>query len=235
MTNRSSPTRVPDAGIRSHGSIDVVRVSVIIPALNEADCIGEVIAQAKAHADADVLVIDDGSTDETAAIAMLRGARVLRAPLWQGAWGAIQTGMRYAVRHGYTAVVTMDAERTEHAVGYVVVDDARITAVGEGPASRQDGVATYVDGRGCLATPGLVNTHHHLYQWLTRGFAVDHTLFQWLTTLYPVWACLDEDTVRTGATGALAQLARTGCSTTMPVTCSCKYALIRAMATRMRR
>ena len=57
--------------------------------------------------------------------------------------------------------------------------------------------------RGCLATPGLVNTHHHLYQWLTRGFAVDHTLFGWLTTLYPVWAGLDEDSSRSGATGAL--------------------------------
>ena len=111
------------------------------------------------------------------------------------------------------AVVTMDADRTEHAVGHLVVEDARITAVGAGPAPR-DLQATYVDGSGCLATPGLVNTHHHLYQWLTRGFAVDHTLFQWLTTLYPVWACLDEDTVRTGATGALAHLARTGCTTT---------------------
>ena len=58
--------------------------------------------------------------------------------------------------------------------------------------------ATYVDAAGCLATPGLVNTHHHLYQWVTRGFAVDHTLFEWLTTLYPVWACIDEDTVRVG-------------------------------------
>ena len=44
-----------------------------------------------------------------------------------------------------------------------------------------------VDGRGCLLTPGLVNTHHHLYQWVTRGLAVDGTLFEWLTTLYPVW------------------------------------------------
>ena len=112
------------------------------------------------------------------------------------------------------ALVTMDADRTEHAVGHVVIEGARISSVGAGPAPR-DREATYVDGRGCLATPGLVNTHHHLYQWLTRGFAVDHTLFEWLTTLYPVWACLDEDTVRTGATGALAQLARTGCTTTM--------------------
>ena len=112
------------------------------------------------------------------------------------------------------AVATMDGDRTEHAVGHVVVDGARIESVAEGRAPRDLPDATYVDGTGCLATPGFVNTHHHLYQWLTRGMAVDHTLFDWLTTLYPVWAGLDEDTVRVGATGALVQLARTGCTTT---------------------
>jgi glycosyltransferase involved in cell wall biosynthesis len=86
------------------------RLLVVIPALNEADCIGDVILQARATHTADVLVIDDGSTDETAAVAIAAGAHVIRAPLWQGAWGAIQTGMRYAIRHGYGAVVTMDAD-----------------------------------------------------------------------------------------------------------------------------
>jgi hypothetical protein len=86
------------------------RLLVVIPALNEGDCIGEVIAQARAHADVDVLVVDDGSADDTAAISILNGASVIRAPLWQGAWGAIQTGIRYAVRHGYAGVVTMDAD-----------------------------------------------------------------------------------------------------------------------------
>ena len=113
------------------------------------------------------------------------------------------------------SVVTMDADRTEHATGHVVLAGTRVEAVGAGPAPADVPDATYVDARGCLATPGLVNTHHHLYQWLTRGLAVDHTLFQWLTTLYPIWAGLDEDTVRTGATGALSQLALTGCTTTM--------------------
>jgi cytosine/adenosine deaminase-related metal-dependent hydrolase len=59
-----------------------------------------------------------------------------------------------------------------------------------------------------------VNTHHHLYQWVTRGLAVDGTLFEWLTTLYPIWSNLDAEIVRTAATGALAWLARTGCTTT---------------------
>ena len=94
----------------------------------------------------------------------------------------------------------------------MVVDGAhRVGRRGPGAATRR---ATYVDGTGCLATPGFVNTHHHLYQWLTRGMAADDTLFDWLTALYPVWAGLDEDTGQVGATGALVQLARTGCTTT---------------------
>jgi cytosine/adenosine deaminase-related metal-dependent hydrolase len=71
-----------------------------------------------------------------------------------------------------------------------------------------------VDGSGCVVTPGLVNTHHHLYQWVTRGEAVDGTLFEWLTALYPVWGGIDAGIVRTAATGALSWLARTGCTTT---------------------
>jgi glycosyltransferase involved in cell wall biosynthesis len=94
------------------------RLLVVIPALNEADCIGDVIAQARANRNVDVVVIDDGSTDETAAVALLSGASVIRAPLWQGAWGAIQTGIRYAVRHGYSGVVTMDADG-QHEPGYL--------------------------------------------------------------------------------------------------------------------
>jgi cytosine/adenosine deaminase-related metal-dependent hydrolase len=110
------------------------------------------------------------------------------------------------------AVVTMDAGRTEHAVGHVVVEGNRITAVGAGSAPELPG-ARRVDGSGCLLTPGLVNTHHHLYQWVTRGLAVDDTLFGWLSTLYPVWAGIDEDAVGVAATGALARLARSGCTT----------------------
>src|SRR5262245_54330663 len=109
-------------------------------------------------------------------------------------------------------VVAMDDDRTEYASGHVVVEGNRITAVGEGPAPA-DPDATVVDGSGCLLTPGLVNTHHHLYQWVTRGQAVDGTLFEWLTTLYPVWARIDEESVNVAAQGSLAQLARTGCTT----------------------
>jgi cytosine/adenosine deaminase-related metal-dependent hydrolase len=112
-------------------------------------------------------------------------------------------------------VVTLDPERHEYPDGYVVVDATRITEVGAGPVPERLAGARQIDASGCLATPGLVNTHHHLYQWATRGRAVDATLFGWLTELYPVWARIDEDTVRAAATAALAWLARTGCTTTM--------------------
>ncbi len=95
--------------------------------------------------------------------------------------------------------------------GHVVVEGSRITAVGSGRAPAGD--HTVVDGRGCLLTPGLVNTHDHLYQWVTHGLAVDSTLFAWLTTLYPVWARIDEAAVHTAASGALAQLALSGATT----------------------
>jgi len=83
-------------------------------------------------------------------------------------------------------VVTMDSAGSEYAGGHVVITDNRITTVAPGRAPRDIPDAEYVDATGCLLTPGLVNTHHHLYQWITRGQAVDDTLFGWLTTLYPV-------------------------------------------------
>jgi len=114
-------------------------------------------------------------------------------------------------------VLTMNPERDEYSAGHVVIDGDRITAVGSGPLRNADGHpgARWVDATGCLATPGLVNTHDHLYQWATRGRAVDSPLFGWLTELYPVWARMDAGIVRAAAAAALAWLARTGCTTTM--------------------
>ncbi|ROP42252.1 8-oxoguanine deaminase [Saccharothrix texasensis] len=111
------------------------------------------------------------------------------------------------------AVAAVDAAGTEHAFGHVVVEHGRITAVGAGQAPRPTGPHTWVDGSGCLVTPGLVNTHHHLYQWATRGFAQDATLFEWLTTLYPVWRGLDAEITHSAASAGLARLATTGCTT----------------------
>lgn len=113
------------------------------------------------------------------------------------------------------AVVTMDAARTEHVAAYVVVRDGLVEAVEPGRAPEQVRASAdrVVHATGCLLTPGLVNTHQHLYQWATRGHAVDATLFQWLTALYPVWEGLDEEVVRAAAAAALGWLARTGCTT----------------------
>jgi cytosine/adenosine deaminase-related metal-dependent hydrolase len=112
------------------------------------------------------------------------------------------------------AVVTVDAAGTEHLDGgHLVVDGPRIESVAAGPAPSLPGVPR-IDARGCLATPGLVNTHHHLYQWLTRGLAQDATLFEWLRELYPRWDRLDEDSTHDAATAGLAWLALSGCTTT---------------------
>jgi len=107
----------------------------------------------------------------------------------------------------------MDGARSEHASGYVAMHGNRIAAVGAGQVPAAFDHARVIDAAGCLATPGLVNTHHHLYQWATRGRAMDSTLFGWLSELYPVWARIDEQIVRDAATAALAWLARTGCTT----------------------
>ncbi len=112
------------------------------------------------------------------------------------------------------AVATVDAAGTEYADGHVVLEGNRIVAVGAGSALDVGAGDRVVDGRGCLATPGLVNTHHHLYQWATRGLATDENLFGWLSSLYPVWEGLDEDVVGAASAAGLAWLARTGCTTT---------------------
>ncbi len=120
-------------------------------------------------------------------------------------------------------VATMDGRDggtgAEHAPGHVLVRNGRIETVGPGPArglsDADRAIARRVDASGCLVTPGLVNTHHHLYQWVTRGLAVDAGLFEWLTRLYPVWSRIDEDITEAAAAAALGWLARTGCTTTM--------------------
>ena len=112
------------------------------------------------------------------------------------------------------AIATVDGSGTEYASGHILIQGNRISAVGEGSAPSGLG-ARRVDCHGCLATPGLVNCHHHLYQWATRGLAQQATLFEWLVELYPIWALLDEDIEHAAARAGLAALARSGCSTSM--------------------
>jgi cytosine/adenosine deaminase-related metal-dependent hydrolase len=88
--------------------------------------------------------------------------------------------------------------------------EGRIAAVGSVPAEEGDQVV-WVDGD--IVTAGLVNTHHHFYQWMTRGWACDCTLFDWLKTLYPVWARLTADDVEAASAVALGELALGGCTT----------------------
>jgi cytosine/adenosine deaminase-related metal-dependent hydrolase len=94
--------------------------------------------------------------------------------------------------------------------GDVAISGGRITAVGRLDAEDGD---TVVRCDGDIVTAGLVNTHHHFYQWLTRGWASDCSLFGWLTTLYPVWARMTPEDVEAAAALALAELALTGCTT----------------------
>ena len=94
--------------------------------------------------------------------------------------------------------------------GDVAIEDGLIAEVGVVPPIDGDVV---VDCSGDILTAGLVNTHHHFYQWLTRGWAVDEGLFGWLTTLYPVWARLTPEDVEAASAVALAELALSGCTT----------------------
>ncbi|MGA5601673.1 8-oxoguanine deaminase [Streptomyces griseoincarnatus] len=114
------------------------------------------------------------------------------------------------------AIATVDANDTEHTGGHLVLAGDRIESLGPGPAPEGlENVARRIDATGHLATPGLVNTHHHFYQWLTRGLATDHNLFDWLVALYPTWARIDEAMVHAAAQGSLAMMARGGVTTAM--------------------
>jgi cytosine/adenosine deaminase-related metal-dependent hydrolase len=110
------------------------------------------------------------------------------------------------------AISTMDDFGSEYANGHIVIEDNRILTVAQGSAP-PDPTATRVDARGCLVTPGFINTHHHLYQWATRGYAQDATLFQWLVALYPIWGNLDADITNAAGAAGIARLALTGCTT----------------------
>jgi cytosine/adenosine deaminase-related metal-dependent hydrolase len=114
---------------------------------------------------------------------------------------------------GADVLITMDDVRREIKNGDVLVRDGVIEAVGQ---HLYDDDAKIVDARGCVVTPGLINTHHHLYQTLTRAVpgAQDALLFGWLKTLYPIWARFTPDHMRTSAMVGLAELAYSGCTLT---------------------
>jgi cytosine/adenosine deaminase-related metal-dependent hydrolase len=109
---------------------------------------------------------------------------------------------------GNAWIVTMDDAGTEHRRGFLRVEDGLVTEVGTG-----DAPAGAEDLHGAVVTPGFVNTHHHLYQTLTRARAQEADLFTWLKTLYPVWARIDDEMEHAAALCGLAELALSGCTT----------------------
>ena len=111
-------------------------------------------------------------------------------------------------------LVTMDGLRQEISDGGLFIRDGFIEQVGPTSELPQD-ADQILNLTGHLILPGLINTHHHFYQTLTRAVpaAQDANLFGWLTTLYPIWAGLTPDDIYLSTQTALAELALTGCTT----------------------
>ncbi|MBK7770391.1 MAG: 8-oxoguanine deaminase [bacterium] len=120
-----------------------------------------------------------------------------------------------------TTLVTMNGSREVLTNAWVAARDGLVTEVGTGPVpelldGRPSAGRERFDAAGCVVLPGLVNTHHHLYQTRTRAWrtAVDSELFPWLRTLYPVWARLDDDDFHRAAVVGCQELLRSGCTLT---------------------
>ena len=107
-------------------------------------------------------------------------------------------------------VVTMDDAGTEYEGGWILIEDGLVKSSGTGPQPDADEAR---DLGGAVVTPGLVNTHHHLWQNLTRARAQDENLFGWLEALYPIWSAIDDEAEYAAARVGLAELALSGCTT----------------------
>ena len=107
-------------------------------------------------------------------------------------------------------ILTMDDEASELTGADILLRGGVIAAIGHGLSTTGE----TIEAAGALVTPGLVNTHHHLYQSLTRAVpgAQDALLFGWLKTLYPIWARFGPEEMRVSAMVGLAELALSGCS-----------------------
>jgi cytosine/adenosine deaminase-related metal-dependent hydrolase len=116
--------------------------------------------------------------------------------------------MRSLLAHAH--VLALDDAGTELRDGWILLEDGLVGAVGDGPEPEAD---ERVDLGGAVVTPALVNTHHHLYQTLTRARAQEGTLFEWLVELYPTWARVDAEAEYAAARTGLAELALSGCGT----------------------
>ena len=111
-------------------------------------------------------------------------------------------------------VATVDSTRRELPGGWVAITNGLISGVGSSLDTPPEATEV-IDASNCLVTPGLINTHHHLYQNLTRAYPpmTNAPLFGWLQTLYPLWRAIDEEAVHVSAWVGLAELALSGCTT----------------------
>lgn len=111
-------------------------------------------------------------------------------------------------------LATMDDAQTEWQNGYIVIQNGVIQAVGTGTPDVGTATATRISGRGCIATPGLINTHHHLFQTVTRVLvaAQNVRLIEWKRANFRYWSFIDEEAVYVTALVALSELALSGCS-----------------------
>ena len=107
-------------------------------------------------------------------------------------------------------IVTMDAKRTELKGTNILIENGSILGLGNNLTSADE----VIDANGCVVTPGLINTHHHLFQSLVRGVPAgqDALLFGWLKTLYPIFQRMEGEDMYVSAQSGLAELALSGCS-----------------------
>ncbi|WP_157015591.1 8-oxoguanine deaminase [Mesorhizobium xinjiangense] len=110
-------------------------------------------------------------------------------------------------------LATFDDEQREIGDGSILVRDNVIEAVGTTAELADREADRVLDLSGHVVMPGMVNTHHHMYQNLTRVMVQDDELFVWLKTLYPIWAKLDDDAIGVSARVSMAELIMSGCTT----------------------
>lgn len=121
--------------------------------------------------------------------------------------------MQDILLHSADVIVTMDGTRRELPAADILIRGGQVAEIGQGLSAKG---AERVNAAGCVVTPGLVNTHHHLYQSMTRAVpgGQDALLFGWLKTLYPIWGRMGPEEMRVSALTGLAELALSGCTLT---------------------
>ena len=115
---------------------------------------------------------------------------------------------------GATLLATMDDQRREITGGWIAITNGLVEAIG-GPMDTPPNALQILAANDCLVTPGLINSHHHLFQNLTRALPsmTDKPLFGWLQSLYPIWRNIGEEAAHVSAWIGLAELVLSGCTT----------------------